>query len=192
MMGTNAPTPKPMPTGTKPTNGSAPLWHHRSATATTIACPWTVCFLTLPPFSTPHPFTPHPHGVPQAPRSILTPTLPPPLHPGNHFNGIPKTGHRALTPNPQLGDQGATRDLPHQPLATPSQITTCTCNPTRSPRPLSKGGQQSTPLHPFAIPSIHGMRRGQGACGKSRARPRCLLTLPHNIVSGRRRWRGVR
>jgi hypothetical protein len=102
-----------MPTGTEPTNGSAPLRHHRSATAITIACSWTVYFPTLPPFSTPHPFTPHPHGVPQAPRSILTPTLPPPLHPGNHFNGTLTTGPRALTPNPQLGDQGATRALLH-------------------------------------------------------------------------------
>jgi hypothetical protein len=77
MTGITALRPKLTPTGTEPTNGSVPPRHHRSATATTTAYPWTVCFPTLPQFSTPHPFTPHPHGVPIDPDPNFAPTTSP-------------------------------------------------------------------------------------------------------------------
>jgi hypothetical protein len=146
----NAPRLKLMPTGTEPTNGSAPLRHHRYVTATTTAYPSPAFCHTLPRFSAPLSFTSHPHVAPLALLSLPTPITHPPPHPGNLSNGATTLTPTAPTPNPSLGDQGAAGTPPPQPPAIPSLTKTRTCNPTRSPLLPSKEGQPLMPLRQFA------------------------------------------
>jgi hypothetical protein len=132
--GTNALMPKLMPIGTEPTNGSVPPRHHHSVTATTTAYPGRRSSPPSNGFRRPS-LSPHTRmrSLWRSDRS-RPPTLPPPSHPGNHSNGTHKTNHMALTPNLQLGGQGAAHALPRPHPATPSQTRTCICNPTLGDR----------------------------------------------------------